>query len=81
MCVAILGSDCAPLPVPPILVGHEQDLLSVSPLCMSVWVRKRCVEDACFMNASCACMKWCVHVPVSDCFFKGSSSLNLIVSI
>jgi hypothetical protein len=33
----ILGSDCAPLPVPPILVGHEQDLLSVSPLCMSVW--------------------------------------------
>jgi len=40
MCVfgVVLGEDCFPLLMQPLLVGFEQDWISVSPLAMCAWV-------------------------------------------
>lgn len=36
---AALGDECAPLPMQPVVVGHDHEWLSVSPLALPSWER------------------------------------------
>ena len=43
---AVLGNECSPIPLPPLVVGYEHEWMSVSPLCLPHWVSIR----LCLMN-------------------------------
>ncbi len=39
---AAISDECLPLPITPVLVGHDHEWLSVSPLSLPAWVSQMC---------------------------------------